>query len=85
MDILLEDRRNINKISHENRRGKSKKKKNKKIKRGKGEKNDLELCIMSTNAAQLKGKLDSFKSELKYAKVGLFKVQETHFATKGKV
>ena len=72
-------------MSHENRGGKSKMNKNKKIKRGKGKKNDLELCIMSTNAAQLKGKLDSFKSELKYSKVGLFTVQETHFATKGKV
>ena len=40
---------------------------------------------MSTNCAQLKGKLDSFKSELKQANVGLFTLQETHCATKGKV
>ena len=40
---------------------------------------------MSTNAAQLKGKLNSFKSELKYSNVGLFTLQETHYATKGKV
>ena len=45
----------------------------------------MELCIMSTNAAQLKGKLNSFKSELKYSSVGLFTLQETHYATKGKV
>ena len=59
--------------------------KTKRIKRGKGKKKELELCIMSTNAAQLKGKLNSFKSELKYSNVGLFTLQETHYATKGKV
>ena len=31
---------------------------------------------MSTNAAQLKGKLNSFKCELKYSNVGLFTIQE---------
>ena len=40
---------------------------------------------MSTNAAQLQGKLNSFKGELKYSNVGLFTVQETHYSSKGKV
>ena len=41
--------------------------------------------MMSTNAAQLKGKLHSFKSELKASNAAIFTVQETHYATKGKV
>ena len=41
--------------------------------------------MMSTNAAQLKGKLNHFKSEIKRANVCLFTVQETHYASKGKV
>ena len=40
---------------------------------------------MSTNAAQLKGKLNCFKSELKHSNVGVFTLQETHYATKGKL
>ena len=40
---------------------------------------------MSTNAAQLKGKLNSFKSEIFASNVGLFTLQETHFTSKGKV
>ena len=40
---------------------------------------------MSTNAAQLKGKFKSFKSELETSKAAVFTVQETHYATKGKV
>ena len=56
-----------------------------KIRRGKGNKKESELCIMSTNAAQLKGKIDSFKSELLVSNVGLFTIQETHYAAKGKV
>ena len=40
---------------------------------------------MSTNAAQLKGKMNSFKSEILASNIGLFTVQETHFASKGKV
>ena len=57
----------------------------KKINRGKKKTKETELIIMSTNAAQLKGKLKSFKSELKRSNAGLFTVQETHCATKGKV
>ena len=41
--------------------------------------------MMSTNSAQLKGKLNSFKSELKQCDAGIFTLQETHYATKGKV
>ena len=40
---------------------------------------------MSTNAAELKGKLISFKSELETSNAGVFIVQETHYLTKGKV
>ena len=38
---------------------------------------------MSVNAAQLKGKLNSFKNELKSCDAGVFTVQETHYASKG--
>ena len=79
---LLEEETSIRKNSETNKSTKIKKKK---IKRGKGKNKEMELCIMSTNAAQLKGKLNSFKSELKYSSVGLFTLQETHYATKGKV
>ena len=57
----------------------------KKINRGKNKNKESELIMMSTNAAQLKGKLKSFKNELKRSNAGLFTVQETHYATKGKV
>ena len=57
----------------------------KKINRGSNKKKESELCIMSTNAAQLKGKIKSFKSELINSNAGVFTVQETHYATKGKV
>ena len=40
---------------------------------------------MSANAAQLKGKLNSFKGELKSSNAAIFTVQETHYATKGKI
>ena len=40
---------------------------------------------MSTNASEVKGKLISFKSELETPNAGVFIVQETHYATKGKV
>ena len=59
-------------------------KKKKKINRGK-KKKESELCIMSANAAQLKGKIISFKSELKKSNAGIFTVQESHFPTKGKL
>ena len=57
----------------------------KKIRRGCKKKNDLNLCIFSTNAAQLKGKINSFKSEIKRINAGIFTIQETHYATKGKI
>ena len=43
----------------------SKRKTKKNINRGKGKKKESILSMMSTNAAQLKGKIDCFKSELK--------------------
>ena len=61
------------------------KKSKKKINRGNKKKKETMLCMMSTNAAQLKGKLGSFKSELKSCNAGIFTVQETHYATKGKL
>ena len=57
----------------------------KKIRRGNKHKKEFRLTIFSTNAAQLKGKLNSFKSELKRTNSGIFTVQETHFGTKGKI
>ena len=59
---------------------------NKKIKRGNKSKNiESDMVIFSTNAAQLKGKLESLKSEINDLKVTLFTFQETHYKTKGRV
>ena len=77
-------KKNLNKNNNEYRKNVNKNNE-RKIKRGKGKNNESRLCVFSTNAAQLKGKLDSFKSELKYSKVGVFTVQETHYKSKGKV
>ena len=57
----------------------------KKIYRGKGNRKETMLSMMSTNAAQLKGKLNSFKNEIIASDVAIFTVQETHFTSKGKV
>ena len=75
MDGLLEHKFNhkISKSSHK-----------KKINRGKKNK-EADLCIISANAAQLKGKISSFKSELKKANAGIFTMQESHYVTKGKL
>ena len=40
--------------------------------------------MMSTNAAKLKGKMTSFKSEILASKAGIFTIQQTHFTSKGK-
>ena len=69
------------------KRNKSKKvtrKVKKKVKRGRKKSSEKFLNIFSTNAAQLKGKLDSFKSELKLTNAAVFTVQETHYPVKGK-
>ena len=57
----------------------------KKVNRGNKKGKETELCMMSANAAQLKGKLNSFKGELKSSNAAIFTVQETHYATKGKI
>ena len=73
------------KVKKSNNKKKNVKKSKKKINRGNKKKKETMLCMMSTNAAQLKGKLGSFKSELKSCNAGIFTVQETHYATKGKL
>ena len=87
MDKLLENagEKNIKDKNKDENKNKNTKIKYKKTKRGKGKKKEVELLMMSTNAAQLKGKLNSFKCELKYSNVGLFTIQETHYDKKGKV
>ena len=85
MDKLLENTSEKIYDTENTKTNKETKIKNSKNRRGKRKKNELELCIMSTNAAQLQGKLNSFKGELKYSNVGLFTVQETHYSSKGKV
>ena len=82
MDELLENNPNTKNQSNKNRKSNKNKKK---INRGNKKRNLSELCIVSANAAQLKGKLCSFKSVLKQSNAGLFTVQESHYATKGKV
>ena len=56
-----------------------------KIRRGGRNRKETVLCMMSANAAQLRGKLDSFKSELSASKSAIFTLQECHYAIKGKV
>ena len=55
------------------------------VKRGKRNSKNAKLNIVSTNAASLRSKLKSFRSELKRSKAAVFTLQETHYATKGKV
>ena len=62
---------------------KSNKTKNTKTKRGNKKKKEKYVNIFSTNAAQLKGKLDSFKNGLNETNAEIFTVQETHYANKG--
>ena len=59
---------------------------NKKVKRGSKNKNkkEISLNIFSANTAQLKGKLDSFKNEIKEVNAAIFTLQEVHFERKGK-
>ena len=69
---------NNNKISN-------KKQRKHKVKRGVKNRKQSVLNMMSANAAQLKGKLNSFKNELKISNAAIFTLQECHYATKGKV
>ena len=55
------------------------------VKRGKRKSKDTKLNIFSTNAASLRSKFKSFRSELKRSNTGVFTLQETHYATKEKV
>ena len=65
---------------------KAKTKKNKqKSRRSKRKRKELSLNIFSTNAAGLKNKIQSFKSEIELANAAIFTVQETHFQKKGKI
>ena len=57
--------------------------KTKRTKRGKGGKKEKNLTLFSTNAAGLKLKLQSLKSELTNLDVGIFTIQETHAKKKG--
>ena len=62
-----------------------KKKKNNKVKRGKRKGREVSLNIFSTNAAGLKSKIQSLKSEIKLVNAAIFTIQESHFEKKGKV
>ena len=55
------------------------------IKRGKKKTKPKHLTIFSANAAQLKGKIESLKSELKITEAAVFIIQETHYEFKGKI
>ena len=76
MEKLLNENKNNEKYN-------DKKKRKNKTKRGKKSKKERFVNIFSTNAAQLKGKINSFKNELKETNAAVFTVQETHFASKG--
>ena len=80
VDELLENPANIKKTKQNTRNSKKKKK----VKRGRKKPKEEYLNIFSTNAAQLKGKIESFKSELKVTNASVFTIQETHYLVKGK-
>jgi hypothetical protein len=63
---------------------KTKSKKYKGGKRGRGKKKETSLNIFSTNSAGLKSKIQSFKHEIKTTNSAIFTAQETHFVKKGK-
>ena len=55
------------------------------MKRGRKNHKIQYLNIFSANAAQLQGKLQSLKEELKTNNISIFTLQETHFSRKGKI
>ena len=55
------------------------------VKRGRKKIRDTYLNILSTNAASLKEKVNSFKSEVLRTNAGIFTIQETHYSKKGKI
>ena len=62
----------------------------KRVKRGgqkykKNQKSSKSLTIFSTNAAGLRGKVQSLKNELKNSQAAVFTIQESHFGKKGKL
>ena len=68
-----------------NYKQKNNKNKNKnKTKRGNKKHKSKFINIFSTNAAQLKGKIDSFKAALKATNASIFTLQETHYSHKGR-
>ena len=78
MEKLLNENKNNEKYN-------DKKKRKNKTKRGKKSKKERFVNIFSTNAAQLKGKINSFKNELKETNAAVFTVQETHCRRKGRI
>ena len=78
-EVLLDNVENNQDINREAKKTK------KNIRRGKKKQKQKHLNIFSTNAAQLRGKIQSFKNELKETDASVFTVQETHYATKGKL
>ena len=55
------------------------------VQRGKHNRKIVKLNIFSTNAASLKSKIKSFRSELRRSNAGAFTLQETHYTKKGRV
>ena len=71
VDGLIVTNNQVLKNKHRNKRGNKKQK-------------AKYINIFSSNAAQLKGKIDSFKNALKETNAAIFTLQETHFDKKGK-
>ena len=74
-DRGLKEKENHNKEIHNNKH---------KNKRGSRKHKAKYINIFSSNAAQLKGKIDSFKNALKENNASIFTLQETHFPQKGR-
>ena len=74
-DRGLKEKETHNKEIHNNKH---------KNKRGSRKHKAKYINIFSSNAAQLKGKIDSFKNALKENNASIFTLQETHFPQKGR-
>ena len=59
--------------------------KRRRIRRGKGKQKESSLNLFANNVAGIKGKIQSFKSEIKAVNAAIFTIQEGHFEKKGKL
>ena len=83
---IVHNTKNKTSLGHQKNHKTQKSKKNNKTYKNKNKTHPVHsLCLLTANAAGLKMKVQSLKSELKYLQCGIFTLQETHFKKKGKL